>query len=148
MGVAVRWSDVEGLRQISDWDRLLYTYKDSLNYESLESRLRKADVMTVWTAFYRLVSTYLVMPEEVLSFMFQDARSERWEKKANKVMAFVLETGNFGHNRDYRYYKKYPYLIYKVISLCHHFRDTYRNLLIFHWILFALCGVECGLELA
>lgn len=120
-----------GLRQICDWYRLLWTYRELLNQELLEQRIKKAGVMTEWKAFYMLAIKYLGMPEEVSCFMFQDARSEKWEKKANKVMAFVLETGNFGHNRDYSYYKKYPYLIYKVISLCHHIRDTYRYSLIF-----------------
>lgn len=30
-----------GLRQICDWCRLLYTYKDSLNHGLLESRIRR-----------------------------------------------------------------------------------------------------------
>ena len=40
-----------GLRQICDWCRLLWTYRDSLDYELLESRIRKAGLMSEWKAF-------------------------------------------------------------------------------------------------
>ena len=38
-------------------------------------------------------------------------------------MGFILETGNFGYNRDYSYQKKYPYIIYKAISFWKHLKD-------------------------
>lgn len=63
-----------GLRQICDWCRLLYTYKDSLNYGLLESRIRKAGLMTEWKVFYSLASRYLGMPDLDSSFMFHDSR--------------------------------------------------------------------------
>ena len=50
-----------GLRQICDWCRLLYTYRDSLNYELLESRIKRAGLMSEWKAFYNLASRYLGM---------------------------------------------------------------------------------------
>lgn len=87
-----------GLRQICDWCRLLWTYRDKLNKKLLEQRLRKAGIVSEWKAFYALATKYLGMPE-VSGFMFQDSRQDKWEKKADKIMAFVLESGNFGHNR-------------------------------------------------
>lgn len=41
-----------GLRQICDWCRLMWTYRDSLNHGFLESRIKKAGVMTEWNFFY------------------------------------------------------------------------------------------------
>ena len=35
-----------GLRQICDWCRLLYSYRDSLNYELLESRIKAMGLMS------------------------------------------------------------------------------------------------------
>lgn len=87
-----------GLRQICDWCRLLWTYKDSLNRELLESRIREADLMSEWRAFYALATKYFGMPE-VPSFKFQDSSDPKWERKADRIMEFVMETGNFGHNR-------------------------------------------------
>ena len=109
-----------GLRQICDWCRLLWTYKDSINNGLLEYRIRKMGVMTEWKAFAALAVDYLGMPVEAMPFYSNDMK---WKRKAARVMEFVLETGNFGHNRDYSYQKKYPYIIYKVISFWKHLKD-------------------------
>lgn len=109
-----------GLRQICDWCRLLWTYKDSQNYGLLESRIQKMGVMTEWKAFAALAVDYLGMPIEAMPFYSDD---KKWKRKAARVMKFVLETGNFGHNRDYSYRNKYPYIIYKAISFWKHLKD-------------------------
>ncbi len=109
-----------GLRQICDWCRLLWTYKDSLNRKLLESRIKSMGVMTEWKAFAALAVDYLGMPVEAMSFYSDD---KKWKRKAARVMEFVLETGNFGHNRDYSYRNKYPYIIYKAISFWKHLKD-------------------------
>ena len=109
-----------GLRQICDWCRLLWTYKDSLNHKLLETRIKGMGVMTEWKAFGALAVEYLGMPVEAMPFYSDD---KKWKRKAVRVMEFVLETGNFGHNRDYSYQKKYPYIIYKAISFWKHLKD-------------------------
>lgn len=117
-----------GLRQICDWCRLLWTYKDSLNHKLLESRIKSMGVMTEWKAFAALAADYLGMPVEAMPFYSDD---KKWKRKAVRVMEFVLETGNFGHNRDYSYFEKYPYLVYKSISFWKHIKDGYRYFRIF-----------------
>lgn len=109
-----------GLRQICDWCRLLWTYKESLNHKLLETRIKSMGVMTEWKAFAALAVDYLEMPVEAMPFYSDD---KKWKRKAVRVMEFVLETGNFGHNRDYSYQKKYPYIIYKAISFWKHLKD-------------------------
>lgn len=109
-----------GLRQICDWCRLLWTYKDSLNRKLLESRIKSMGVMTEWKAFAALAVDYLGMPIEAMPFYSDD---KKWKRKAARVMEFVLETGNFGHNRDYSYRNKYPYIRYKAISFWKHLKD-------------------------
>lgn len=109
-----------GLRQVCDWCRLLWKNKDSLNQKLLESRIRKAGIMTEWKAFAALSVVYLGMPTEAMP-LYSDGK--KWSQKADKVMGFILETGNFGHNRDYSYQKKYPYIIYKAISFWKHLKD-------------------------
>lgn len=118
-----------GLRQICDWCRLLYTYREKLDLLLLESRIRKAGIMSEWRAFATLAVQYLGMPEAAMP-MF-GSKVQEFKGKADKVMRFVLETGNFGHNRDYSYYQKYPYLVFKAISLWRHITDTYRYFRIF-----------------
>lgn len=117
-----------GLRQICDWCRLLWRYYSELDLRLLESRILGMGVMSEWKAFATLAVEYLGMPVEAMPFYSSDAR---WKKKAGKVMAFVLETGNFGHNRDYSYYEKYPYVVYKMISLWRHIKDFGRYFMIF-----------------
>ena len=117
-----------GLRQICDWCRLLYTYRESLNHELLESRLRRAGVWTEWKVFATLAVTYTGIPMEAMPFY---SESSRWKRKSSRVMAFILESGNFGRNRDYSYQKKYPFVLRKAISLWRHIVDTVRYSFIF-----------------
>lgn len=68
------------------------------------------------------------MPVEAMPF-YSSSAFIRW--KVRRILAFVFETGNFGHNRDYSYVKKTPYLIRKAISLWCHSWDYLRQLLVF-----------------
>lgn len=87
-----------GLRQICDWCRLLYTYKDSLNHGLLESRIKKAGLMTEWKAFAALAVDWLGMSAEAMPLYSTD---KKWRRKAERILEFVLETGSFGHNREF-----------------------------------------------
>ena len=58
------------IRQLCDWCRLLWTYRNSLNHEILESRIRKAGLMSEWKAFAALVVEYLGMPVEAMPRSF------------------------------------------------------------------------------
>lgn len=100
-----------GLRQICDWCRLLYTYKDTLNYGLLESRIRKMGLMSEWKAFASLAVETLGMPVE--SMPFYDAR---FKDKGEKVLGRVLKSGNFGHNNDLSYRTRYSGLTYKIVA--------------------------------
>jgi len=109
-----------GLRQICDWCRLLWSNKSEINEPLLKKRLVAAGIMTEWKVFADLAVDYLGMPVEAMPFYSGD---KKWKRKAVRVMEFVLETGNFGHNRDYSYRNKYPYIIYKAISFWKHLKD-------------------------
>ena len=121
-----------GLRQICDWCRLLWTYKDSLNHGLLESRIRKAGVMSEWKTFGVLAVEYLGMPDGAMPlFNYNDNHNANLRRRAERVMEFVLETGNFGHNRDYSYRQKHSYLVFKAISMWKHIQDFRRYFVIF-----------------
>ena len=51
-------------------------------------------------------------------------------RKAARVLAFIMETGNFGQNRDKSYYEKYPVVVYKAISLWRNTSDSLRHFMI------------------
>ena len=117
-----------GLRQICDWCRLLYTYKDSLNHGLLESRIKKMGLITEWKAFYNLASRYLGMPNLGEGLLACDPR---FDKRADRIMEFVLESGNFGHNRDVSYRTKNSAAVVNTITLWRRICDFARFMLIF-----------------
>ena len=85
-----------GLRQICDWCRLLWTYRNTLNCGLLESLIRQMGLMTEWKAFAAVAVEWLGMPAAAMPLYSSD---KKWSKKAERIVEFVLETGNFGHNR-------------------------------------------------
>ena len=117
-----------GLRQVCDWVRLLWTYREAISCSLLESRIREMKMMTEWKAFAAFAVDFLGMPVEAMPLY--DA-SAQWKRKARRISAFILRVGNFGHNRDGSIYTKYPYVVYKAISLGRHIGDFFEHLFIF-----------------
>ena len=107
-----------GLRQICDWCRLLWTFKESLDYGLIESRIRKMGLMSEWRVFAVLAVDYLGMPLGAMPFLKgNDYHNKRLKDKAGRVKDFILMSGNFGHNRDMSFYNKYPYMVRKFYSM-------------------------------
>lgn len=119
-----------GLRQICDWCRLLYTYKDSLNHGLLEKRIKKARLMSEWKAFAALAVDYLGLPIEAMPLYSADVK---WKRRAKTICDYILEVGNFGHNRDMSYFVKYPYVIRKFISFWRRTGYLIRHAIVFPW---------------
>lgn len=120
-----------GLRQICDWCRLLYTYRESLDRKLLESRLCKAGLMTEWKAFAAFAVDYLGMPIEAMPlFNDNDNHNANLKRKADGICRFVLEVGNFGHNTR-RDYSGQSYLVRKFNSFWGRFSDMLRHFRLF-----------------
>ncbi len=117
-----------GLRQICDWCRLLWTYKESLNYIVLKQRICKAGLMTEWKAFAAFAVDFLGMPVEAMPF-YEDKPS--MHRKAEKICRLVIETGNFGQNKDESYRKKYTGLTRNFITIWRRFKEFARIAMIF-----------------
>ena len=117
-----------GLRQICDWCRLLWTYRDSLNHRLLESRLCEMGLMSKWKAFAALVVGTLSMQVEAMPLY---SVGNKWEKKAERILSLVLESGNFGHGRDMGYKKRYPRVFEYAISFWVYTRYCIRLFMIF-----------------
>ena len=86
------------LRQTCDWCRLLYTYKDSLNYGLLKSRIRKAGLVSEWKAFAVLAIEYLGMPAEVMPLF--DVRCKRDDLRAKKLIELILGENSGSKAKD------------------------------------------------
>ena len=128
-----------GLRQICDWCRLLWTYRVSLNHGLLEQRIKSAGLMSEWKAFGAFAVEYLGIPVEAMPLLDvrckkEDGRSEidvNLRKKADKIGEFILEVGNFGHNRDNSYFQKHSYFVQNSISAWRRVKDLRRHATIF-----------------
>lgn len=107
-----------GLRQVCDWCRLLWTYKDTLNYGLLESRIRKMGLMRVWKSYGSMAVDVLGMPKEAMPFY-----DESFRKKGQRVLARIMKCGNMGHNNDLSYRSKYSGLTYKIVALWRRLKD-------------------------
>lgn len=116
-----------GLRQICDWCRLLWTYRNGVDVILLEKRLKQMGLKSEWKAFAAYAVDYLGMPREAMPLY--DA-SGRWKRKAGRIQSFILMSGNFGHNRD-RSYRKYPFVIRKIYSMWRRIGDLARHAVIF-----------------
>ena len=117
-----------GLRQICDWCRLLWTYRDGIDRALLEQRLREMGLLRTWRAFAALAVDSLGMPPEAMPLYDP---SPRWQRKARRIRTFILRVGNFGHNRDMSYFARRPYLVRKAISLGRRLSDFAGHLRIF-----------------
>lgn len=117
-----------GLRQICDWCRLLWTFHSELDLRLLESRIHKAGIMSEWKSFGAFAVEYLGIPVEVIPMYSSNIK---WKKKAEKIRTYVLDVGNFGHNRDMSYKSQSPFFERMMISLKYRTSDFARQVMIF-----------------
>lgn len=110
------------LRQLCDWCRLLWTYRDKVKASLLEKRLRKAGLMAEWRAFAVVAVDLLGMPAEAMPLFNINAnvnlnskvaqktqnnygsrfrvQGSRLDKKVEKVVKFILKGGEWRKWRD------------------------------------------------
>lgn len=138
-----------GLRQICDWCRLLWTYRDEIDLILLESRLKGVRLKSEWEVFASLAVNYLGMPEVAIPFYRKSACLDR---KADRLMKLILRTGNFGHNRDMSYLQKHPCLIRKLISFLRVTQDSFYRMrvfpidTVFFYIRYVLSGSKSAIK--
>lgn len=85
------------LRQVCDWCRLLWTYKDSLNHSLLKTRIKKAGLMAEWKSFAALSVNFLGMPEDAMPLY---SPSVKWNKKSDKILSHILKGSELKKVRD------------------------------------------------
>lgn len=117
-----------GLRQICDWCRLLWTYRDTIDRNLLEKRLNEMCLMNKWRAFAALSVNYLGMPEEAMPFYSPE---KKWKRKADAIISLILRSGNFGHAVDKSYKQQYPLVIGLAMSSFYHTYIAFLHFLIF-----------------
>ena len=94
------------VRQMCDWCRLLWTYKDSIDAKLLERRIKRAGLISEWKAFGMLAVNYLGMPIEAMPLY---SKNEKWSRKAEKIVDFILKGGEWQKFKDtYRVGRIFP----------------------------------------
>lgn len=86
------------LRQLCDWCRLLWTYRESLNHGLLESRIRKAGLMTEWKGFAEVAVYYLGMPVEAMPLY--NLNENHNPKRTEKIINLILRGCSGNKYRD------------------------------------------------
>lgn len=109
-----------GLRQISDWCRLLWSYRDNINIRLLKDRIDEMKLMSEWKAFAYFAVRDLGMPEESMPF-YED--TPRFRRKSGMIRKYILKTGNFGHNIDESYRNRYSPFMRNVITFFRRLRE-------------------------
>lgn len=112
-----------GLRQICDWCRLLWTYRETIDRSLLRKRLENMGVISEWEAFATFAVSYLGMPEEAMPFYVD---SPALKRKARRIRDLILETGNFGHNKDDSYHRRYSGMSRNLMVVLHRFIEFVR----------------------
>ena len=117
-----------GLRQICDWCRLLWTFRDSIDRDLLRGRLEKMDLTQEWQAFASFAVDYLGMPAEAMPFHEESPKNSR---RARRIRSLVLRTGNFGHNKDESYRHRHSGTVVNIITFFRRFGEFVRLSTIF-----------------
>lgn len=117
-----------GLRQICDWCRLLWTYKEIIDVSLLKARLQSMQIETEWKAFGAYAVDFLGMPKEAMPLY---DTCIKWFNKARRINNFILEVGNMGHNRDNRFYGNKSFLVRKVCSFSRRVGDLCNHAMVF-----------------
>lgn len=112
-----------GLRQISDWCRVLWVFRDRIDAGLLEQRLKKAGLETEWKVFGCFAVEYLGMPEDAMPLL---ADKRRYSRKASSLSKLIIETGNLGQNKDNSYRGKYSRFKENVITFFRRFKEFMR----------------------
>lgn len=130
-----------GLRQICDWCRLLWVNRNTIDRSLLERWLHKMKLVTEWEGFASYAVVYLGMTKEAMPL---SESSDKWRFKTNRIMDFILKSGNFGHNRDSSYWNKYPYLVRKAFSMKRRVGDLINHSRIFPLDTLRFCPAIIG----
>lgn len=117
-----------GLRQIFDWCRLLWIYRESIDKNKLVFRLKKAGAISEWQVFANLAVCWLGMPLEAMPLY---SNSKSINRRAKRVLDYIIETGNFGHNKDLSYKSEKSVLKRKVKTFGHITGNVFRHMVVF-----------------
>lgn len=87
------YREVLGMKQICDWCRLLWTFKEEIDISLLESRIKSAGLIVEWRAFAYLAVHYLDMPEEAMPMYVPD---KKFDTRAKMILRYIFNGNERG----------------------------------------------------
>ncbi len=115
-----------GARQLCDWMLFLRARSSHIDMQSLESTLKRLDMLKPWQAFGCVLVKYFGMSAE--TFPFYDPSQEN---KAAKIVKRLLDEGNFGKERDVYKKRGRIYLLNKTWAMFAHIGRSIGLLFLF-----------------
>lgn len=112
------------LRQVCDWTRLLWTYRESIDQDLLRERLEEMRLMSEWEVFATLAVDYLGCPSSAMPF-YRDSSAIR--RRAARALEVIFKTGS----TDDGYKKEAPAFKRKLITIWRQFLGTFTFIRIF-----------------
>lgn len=115
-----------GLRQVCDWMRYVYVHHGEMEAEQLKEDLKMTGLYRLWQAFGCMAVDLLGCPEERM--FFYDGKHR---KHGRRLLAFILESGNFGYYDKRTKSDSRFYLVRRFVAFWGHLQMKLRNLLMF-----------------
>ena len=112
------------LRQVCDWTRLLWIYRESIDRDLLQERLEEMRLMSEWEVFATMAVDFLGCPSLALPF-YRD--SEIVRRRVSRAVDVIFNTGS----TDDSYKKEAPTLKRKLITIWRQFLGTFTFIRIF-----------------
>ena len=112
------------LRQVCDWTRLLWTYRESIDRDLLRERLEEMRLISEWEVFAALAVDYLGCPSSAMPF-YRDSSAIR--RRAARALEVIFKTGS----TDDSYKKEAPAFKRKLITIWRQFLGTFTFIRIF-----------------
>lgn len=112
------------LRQVCDWTRLLWTYRDSIDRNLLRERLDEMRLMSEWEVFAALAVDYLGCPSSAMPFYRVSSTVSR---RAARALEVIFKTGS----TDESYKQEAPAFRRKLITIWRQFLGTFTFIRIF-----------------
>ena len=86
-----------GLRQLCDWERVLYVERNSIDRKELCQSLNEFKISEGWDAFMTIAETYMYLPIESTIY----CKGKCSSNKSEKILHQILHDGNFGVGIDH-----------------------------------------------
>lgn len=76
------------IRQVCDWCRFLWTYREAIDVEQLLNKLDKTHLLPEWKAFASFAVEWLGIPADAMPLYDDDMC---WKRKAERIVRFAMD---------------------------------------------------------